>query len=182
LEIAIRNLARVPSVVYGLFGLGIFVHFLHFGMSILSAVLTLALTTLPIVITSSIKALEAVPHSLRESSVALGATHFQTIWKVIFPAALPGCLTGAILGIARAMGETAPIILVGASFFLSHQPSSVFDPFMALPYNIFILATQHASPLARSYAAAGSLVLICLTFMLTFIGIFIRNRFNGRDS
>lgn len=177
LELSIRNLAGVPTVVYGLFGLAVFVSLFHFGMSILSALLTLSIISLPWNISASVEALQAVPESFREASMALGATKFQTLRKLVFPSALPGCITGSILSIARAMGDTAAIILVGAAFYLSHQPHSPFDQFMALPYTIYILATQHASPLARTYAAAASVVLILLIFFLSLGAIIIRYRY-----
>jgi phosphate transport system permease protein len=165
-ELTIRNLAGVPSVVFGLFGLSVFVYFFHFGSSLLSAVCTLACMALPWVIVASVESLEAVPQRFRDSSLALGATTWQTTRRIVLPCAIPGCLTGAIISMARAMGETAPIIVVGAAFFLSGFPRSPFDSFMALPYQSFILATQHASPAAPAYAAATALTLILLTFVL----------------
>ena len=174
IRLAIRNLAGVPSVVYGLFGLAVFVNFLSFGTSLLSATLTLSVMTLPWIITASVEALEAVPQKFRETSLALGATHWQTIRKIIFPAAFPGSMTGGVIGIARALGETAPIIIVGATFYLSSLPSSPLDKFMALPYHTFILATQHSSPYASSYAAGTALVLILLTFLLSLGAIIMR--------
>ncbi len=173
-QLAIRNLSGVPSIVYGLFGLVIFVNFLSFGTSLLSAILTLSFMTIPWIITASVEAFESVPQKFRESSLALGATHWQTTRKIVFPAAIHGSITGGIIGIARAMGETAPLILVGATFYLSHLPSSPLDKFMALPYHVFILATQHSSPYANTYAAATALVLIMLTFLLSFGAIFLR--------
>ena len=173
-ELAIRNLAGVPSVVYGLFGLAMFAGFLNFGQSIISAVLTLSVMTLPWVITASVEALKAVPNRFRESSMALGATRWETIRGVVLPSALPGSITGGVIGLARALGETAPIIIVGATFYLSTLPTSPFDKFMALPYHTFILATQHSSPLASAYSAATALVLIMLTFLLSLGAIIIR--------
>lgn len=177
IQLSIRNLAGVPSVVYGLFGLAAFVGFLGFGTSILAAVLTLSVMTLPWVITASVEALESVPQKFKDSSLALGATKWQTIYKVVLPAALPGCITGGIIGMARAMGETAPIIMVGATFYLSNLPGSLFDKFMALPYHTFILATQHSSPYAMNFAAATALVLILLTCLLSFGAILLRFHF-----
>lgn len=174
-QLAIRNLAGVPSVVYGLFGLAVFVHLFNMGMSLLAAVCTLSVMTLPWIITASVEALKAVPYKFRDSSLALGATQWQTIWRVILPAALPGCITGGIIGIARALGETAPIILVGATFYLTQLPNSPFDKYMALPYHTFILATQHASPYAQTYAAATAFTLIVLTFLLSFAAILLRS-------
>lgn len=180
IQLAIRNLAGVPSVVYGLFGLAVFVHMLGFGMSLFSAVLTLSVMTLPWVITSSVEALEAVPVQFRDSSMALGATKWQTIRRIVLPAALPGCLTGGVIGMARALGETAPIILVGATFFLTRLPSTPFDRYMALPYHVFILSTQHASPHAQSFAAGSALVLMAVTFILSLGAITLRYRFRRK--
>lgn len=180
IELAIRNLAGVPSVVYGLFGLSVFVYLLRFGASLLSAILTLSVMTLPWIIASSVEALESVPQRFRDSSMALGATRWQTIRLVILPAAIPGCITGGIIGIARALGETAPIILIGATFFLTRLPSSPFDRYMALPYHVFILSTQHASPSAREYAAGAALVLMAVTFVMTFAAIVIRHVYRKR--
>ena len=177
IQLTIRNLAGVPSVVYGIFGLAVFVNFFSFGTSLLSAVLTLSVMTLPWIITTSVEALESVPQAFRESSYALGASKWQTVYKVVLPAALPNCITGAIVGNARAMGETAPIIMVGATFFLSSLPTSPFDKFMALPYHTFILATQHSSPYAASYAAGTALVLMMLTFLLSLAAIILRYHF-----
>jgi len=173
-QLTIRNLAGVPSVVYGLFGLAVFVNFFSLGTSLLAAILTLSIMTLPWIITASVEALESVPQKFRESSLALGASHWQTISKIILPAAIPGSITGGVIAIARALGETAPIIFVGATFYLSNLPSSLFDKFMALPYHTFILATQHSSPLATSYAAGTALVLILLTFLLSLGAIILR--------
>ena len=174
IRLAIRNLAGVPSVVYGLFGLAVFVNFLSFGTSLLSAILTLSVMTLPWIITASVESLEAVPQKFRETSLALGATHWQTIMKIVFPSAFPGSMTGGVIGLARALGETVPIIIVGATFYLSSLPTSPLDKFMALPYHTFILATQHSSPYASSYAAGTALVLILLTFLLSLGAIIMR--------
>ncbi|MBI3331434.1 phosphate ABC transporter permease PstA [Candidatus Peregrinibacteria bacterium] len=175
-QLAIRNLAGVPSVVYGLFGLTLFVQLLNFGSSLLAAICTLSAMTLPWVITASVEALEAVPQKFRDSSLALGATHWQTTRRIVLPAGMPGCLTGGIISMARALGETAPIILVGATFFLSGFPGSPFDRFMALPYHTFILATQHASPDAPATAAGTALILLLLTFILSAGAILLRWR------
>ncbi|TSC58780.1 MAG: phosphate transport system permease protein [Candidatus Peregrinibacteria bacterium Greene0416_19] len=180
IQLAIRNLAGVPSVVYGLFGLAIFVHLLTFGMSLAAAVLTLSVMTLPWIITASVEALLAVPRAFRESSQALGATRWQTVSRIIIPSALPGCITGGIIGLARALGETAPIILVGATFYLTRLPTSPFDKYMALPYHTFILATQHSSPSAPAYAAGSALVLITLTFVLSIGAILLRLQFRKK--
>lgn len=174
LVLVIRNLAGIPSVVYGMFGLALFIRFFGFGSSLLSAILTLSVMTLPWVITASIEALEALPKSWREASLALGATRWQTLFYVIIPAAMPTSLTGGIVANARAMGETAPIIIVGATFYLSKLPDSLDDKFMALPYHVFILATQHSSQYAGTYAAATALVLITLSFGMSAIGMSLR--------
>lgn len=176
-QLAIRNLAGVPSVIYGIFGLAVFVHALELGTSLISAILTLSIMTLPWIISASVEAFESIPSSLQEASFALGATRWQTIRFVVLPLALPNCITGGIIGNARAMGETAPIIMVGATFYVSTLPSSPFDKFMALPYHTFILATQHSSPFALKYAAGTALVLIALTFALSFIAIMLRYYF-----
>ena len=172
IKLAVRNLAGVPSIVYGLFGIALFVLFLRLGTSLIAASLTLGCMTVPWIITASEEALKSVPLSFREGSYALGATKWQTIKKNVLPHSFSGMLTGSILGISRAMGETAPIILVGATFFMSYLPVSVFDKFMALPYHLFILATQHSSPYAKDYALGTALVLIFLIFIFNF-GIFI---------
>ncbi|PIN90545.1 phosphate ABC transporter, permease protein PstA [Candidatus Pacearchaeota archaeon CG10_big_fil_rev_8_21_14_0_10_32_14] len=171
-KISIRNLAGVPSVVYGLFGLAFFVFLLNLGTSLIAASLTLGCMTLPWIITSSEESIKSVPNSFREASIALGATKWQTIKKVVVPSSLGGMLTGSILGISRAVGETAPIIMVGATFYISYLPTSPTDKFMALPYHLFILATQHSSPDAKAYALGTALVLISLTFIMN-LGIFI---------
>lgn len=174
IQLAIRNLAGVPSVVYGLFGLSVFVHLLSLGASILAASLTLSAMTLPWIITASVEALRSVPHHFRDSSAALGASRWQTIRRIVLPSAMAGCITGGIVGMARALGETAPIIIVGATFLLPKLPTSPLDRFMALPYHTYILATQHSSPHAQTYAAATGFVLIVLTFLLSAGAIALR--------
>lgn len=174
IRISIRNLAGVPSIVYGLFGFAAFVHFFGLSSSILAAGLTLSCMTLPWVITASEEALRAVPEGFREGSLALGATKWEAIQTNVLPYAIPGMITGSIIGLARAMGETAPIIVVGATFYLSQLPQGPLDKFMALPYHTFILATQHSSPLARTYAAATGLVLVALIFAMTFAAMAVR--------
>ena len=143
IRLSIRNLSGVPSIVYGLFGVALFVRFFHFGASILSAGMTLGLLTLPWTITASEEALKTVPKAFRDGALALGATKWQAIRTNVLPYAIPGMLTGAILGLARAAGETAPILFTGAAFFIPNLPKSLFDQFMALPYHLYILATQH---------------------------------------
>jgi phosphate transport system permease protein len=173
---SIRNLAGVPSIVYGLFGVAIFVQSLNIGASILASGLTLGLLTLPWVIAVSEESLKSVPRSFREGALALGATKWQTT-RLVLRYAMPGILTGAILGLSRAAGETAPILFTGVCFWLPELPSSIFDQFMALPYHLYILSTQHydlekVKPLAFGTAA----VLILLVFGLNLIALIIRTR------
>ncbi len=181
IRLAVRNLAGVPSIVYGLFGLAVFVHFLNFGTSLLSASLTLACLILPWIITASEEALKSIPFSFREASFALGATKWQTLRRIILPTALPGIITGFILGLARAIGETAPIILVGAVFFLPYLPTSPLDKFMALPYHIYILATQHTHPAAIGVATATAVVLITLILVMVSGAMFWRYRIRKKQ-
>jgi len=141
IRVGVNCLAGVPSVVFGLFGLGFFVVFLQFGSSILSGALTLGILILPTIIGASEEALKAVPQTFREASLALGVSKWLTIWKIVLPNALPGILTGSILGIGRAAGETAPIMFTAAAFFTAKLPGSVFDEVMALPYHVYVLAT-----------------------------------------
>ncbi|MFQ5470879.1 MAG: phosphate ABC transporter permease PstA [Gammaproteobacteria bacterium] len=171
-RLAIVTLAGVPSIVFGLFGLGLFVLFLNFGASILAGGLTLALMILPTIIVSSEEALQAVPSAFREGSLALGATKWQTIYKNVLPYAVPGMFTGSILGIGRAAGETAPILLTVAAFFLPRMPQSIFDQVMALPYHLYVLATQHpeaSKVLPMQYGTALVLLLLVLTFNISAI-------------
>ncbi|HDM36208.1 MAG TPA: phosphate ABC transporter permease PstA [Candidatus Syntrophoarchaeum butanivorans] len=180
IRLAIRNLAGVPSIVYGLFGFAVFVQFLHFGTSLLAASLTLAAMTIPWVITASEEALKGVPDGFREGAIALGATRWQAIRTNVLPSALPGMITGSIIGLARAMGETAPLIIVGATFYMRGIPDSPFDKFMALPYHVFILATQHNHPLAEQYAAGTALVLVLLIFLMALAAMIVRYNFRRK--
>jgi len=185
IRMAIRNLAGVPSVIYGLFGLAAFVYFLGFRESVISASLTLAVMTLPWVITSSEEALKGVPDGFRHASYALGATKWQTIKSAVLPYAFPGVITGSVIGLARAMGETAPILFTGAFFFLGRLPTSPFSPFMSLPFHTFILSTQYGSSyvpstIAKIYAAATATVLIFLVFIMITAATIIRLRFRKR--
>ena len=174
---AIRNLAGVPSIIYGLFGVALFVQGLHFGTSVLSAGLTLGLLTLPWIIATSEEALKTVPQSYREGALALGATKWQSIYSNVLPYALPGILTGSILGLSRAAGETAPILFTGVVFSLPSLPDSVFDQFMALPYHLYILSTQHhAIEQVRPLAYGTALVLIVLVFTINMAAIMLRYR------
>ena len=175
-RLAIVTLAGVPSIVFGLFGLGLFVIFLGFGSSILAGSLTLACLILPTVIVSSEEALRAVPSGLREGSLALGATKWQTIYHNVLPYSIPGMLTGAILGIGRAAGETAPILLTVAAFYLPKLPASVFDQVMALPYHLYVLATQHPEATAvRPMQYGTALVLLILVLGLNIGAIVLRH-------
>jgi len=175
IRIAIINLAGIPSVVYGLFGLGLFVLFLRFGTSILAASLTLSIMTLPVIISAAEEALRAVPQAFRTVSVSLGGTRWQTIRKIILPQALPGILTGVILGLERAAGETAPILFTGAAFYLPHLPNSPLDATMALPYHLFVISTQvPGMPIQIQYGTA--LVLIIFVLGMNLIATVIRSR------
>jgi phosphate transport system permease protein len=177
IRLSIRNLAGVPSIVYGLFGVILFVNMLKFGTSVLSAGLTLGLLTLPWTITASEEALKTVPDSYREGALALGATKWQMIRTNVLPYSIPGMLTGAILGLARAAGETAPIMFTGAAFYLPFLPHSLKDQFMALPYHLYIMATQHhAIDKARPLAYGTALVLIVFVILFNLIAVILRSR------
>ncbi len=175
IRIAIINLAGIPSVVYGLFGLGLFVLFLKFGTSLLAASLTLSIMTLPVIISASEEALRAVPQAFRTVSISVGGTRWQTIRRIVLPQALPGILTGVILGLERAAGETAPILFTGAAFFLPRLPHSPFDATMALPYHLFVISTQVPEmPFQIQYGTA--LVLIIFVLGMNLIATVIRSR------
>jgi len=175
IRISIINLAGIPSVVYGLFGLGLFVLFLNFGTSILAGSLTLAIMTLPVIISTAEEALRAVPQAFRTVSISVGATKWQTIRRIVLPEALPGILTGVILGLERAAGETAPILFTVAAFFLPRLPNTPLDATMALPYHLFVISTQvPGMPIKVQYGTA----LVLLTFVLSMnvIATVIRSR------
>lgn len=175
IRMSIRNLSGVPSIVYGLFGVVLFVQLLHLHASILSAGLTLGLMTLPWTITASEEALKNVPQAYRDVALALGATKWQSIRTNVLPYAVPGMLTGAILGLSRAAGETAPILFTGAAFYLPFLPKSLSDQFMALPYHLYIMATQHHSiEKVRPLAYGTALVLILLIFCMNLFAIITR--------
>ena len=181
IRLAIITLAGVPSIVFGLFGLGLFVLFFKFGTSIAAGSLTLACMILPTIIVSSEEALKAVPQSLREGSLALGATKWETIRRNVLPYSVPGMLTGSILGIGRAAGETAPILLTVAAFYLPRLPHSIFDQVMALPYHLFILATQHPEAEAvRPLQYGTALVLIMLVLGVNLTAIILRSRYRKK--
>jgi phosphate transport system permease protein len=179
IRIAIINLAGIPSVVYGLFGLGMFVIFLKLGTSILAGSLTLSIMTLPVIISTAEEALRAVPQSFRVVSISVGATRWQTIRKIVLPQSLPGIMTGVILGLERAAGETAPILFTAASFFLPRLPHSPLDPTMALPYHLFVISTQvPGMPVKIQYGTA--LVLIVFVVGMNLIANSIRSRARAR--
>ena len=179
IRLAIINLAGIPSVVYGLFGLGLFVLFLKFGTSILAASLTLSIMTLPVIISTAEEALRAVPQAFRTVSISLGATRWQTIRRIVLPQATPGILTGVILGLERAAGETAPILFTGAAFFLPRLPGSVFDATMALPYHLFVISTQVPEmPVKIQYGTA--LVLLAFVLSMNLIATVVRSRARAR--
>ena len=179
IRIAIVNLAGIPSVVYGLFGLGLFVLFLGFGTSILAGSLTLSIMTLPVIISTTEEALRAVPQSFRTVSMSLGATKWQTIRRIVLPQALPGILTGVILGLERAAGETAPILFTVAAFFLPRLPNSPLDATMALPYHLYVISTQvPGMPIKIQYGTA--LVLLVFVLSMNLVATAIRSRARAR--
>lgn len=181
IRIGINCLAGVPSVVFGLFGLGFFVVFLKFGSSILSGSLTLGFLIMPTIIGASEEALKAVPQTFREASLALGVSKWQTTLRVVLPAALPGILTGSILGIGRAAGETAPIMFTAAAFFTAKMPGSIFDEVMALPYHIYVLATAGTNiEETRPLQYGTVLVLVALVLGIDLIAIVIRSYMRKR--
>ena len=177
IRISINNLAGVPSVVFGLFGLAVFVKFFGFGVSILSGSLTLGILILPLIISSSQEALLAVPQSIREASLSLGATKWGTIKNIVLPTALPGILTGIILSMGRVAGETAPILFTAAAFYTRGYPKSIFSEVMALPYHIYALMTEGTHPdKQRAIAYGCSLILLCMVLCISSIAIIIRQR------
>lgn len=179
LRASIRNLAGVPSIIYGLFGVALFVEGAGLGSSVISSGLTLGLMTLPYIITSTEEALRSVPHAYREGALALGATKWESIRSTVLPSAVPGITTGAILGLSRAAGETAPILFTGVTFYLRFLPDSLNNEFMALPYHLYILSTQHhAIEQVRPLAYGTALVLILLVVLLNVIAFIIRYRYN----
>ena len=179
IRLAIVNLAGIPSIVYGLFGLGMFVLFLHMGTSIVAGVLTLAIMTLPVIISTSEEALRAVPVEFRTVSASLGGTRWQGIRYIVLPQALPGIITGIILGLLRAAGETAPILFTVAAFYLPRLPQSPFDQVMALPYHLYVISTQvPGMPMSVQYGTA--LVLLILVLSMNIGATIIRSYFRRR--
>jgi len=179
IKLAIVNLAGVPSVVYGLFGLALFVVFFKFGASILAGSLTLGIMILPVIITTSREALESVPHSFREVSLSLGASKWQTIRHIVLPNAIPGILTGTILGLGRAAGETAPILFTAAAFYLRQRPDSIFDQVMALPYHLYVLSTQVPN-VDEKIRYGTAFVLLALVLFMNLFAIIIRYKFRKK--
>lgn len=178
IRLGINNLAGVPSVVFGLFGLSLFVIFLGFGTSILAGSLTLGLLNLPVIIRSTEESLQVVPGTYREASLSLGATKWQTIYKVILPNALPGIMTGIMLSLGRAAGETAPVMFTAAAFYTPDLPVSVFNEIMALPYHIYVMATAGTHIQATRHLQYGTaIVLIALVLVLNMTGLILRYKF-----
>ena len=179
IEMNITNLAAVPSIIYGLLGLGLFVRALGMGRSVLAGASTLALLVLPVIILSTREALRAVPASIREGSYALGATKWQTVWYQVLPVAVPGILTGTILALSRAIGETAPLITIGALTFVAFSPDSIWSPFTVLPIQIFNWVSRPQTEFQIN-AAAGILVLLALLLTMNAAAIWLRDRYQKK--
>lgn len=179
IKINISNLAGVPSVVFGLLGLAMFVRALALGNSVLAAGLTLALMILPVIVVSAQEAIRAVPESVREASVGMGATKWQTVSRIILPAAIPGIITGIILALSRAIGETAPLVVIGVPTTLLVTPTSVLDSFQAMPMQIYSWVKMPAEEF-QYIAAAGIIVLLVILLLMNSVAIFIRNKFSKR--
>lgn len=180
INLTIINLAGIPSIIYGLFGMALFVIFLGFDVSILSGSLTLGIMCLPVIITATRESLLAIPNHLREASLALGATKWETITKVILPAAMPGILTGVILSISRAAGETAPIMFTAVAFYLPFLSISYWDQVMALPYHLYVISTQVPN-MPPSFINGTLFILVVITLSFNLFGAFIRQRFNSKN-
>lgn len=179
IKLSVVNLSGIPSIVYGLFGFTLFVVFLKLGTSIIAGSLTLAIMSLPVIITATKEALESVPMAFREISLSLGATKWQTIRHCVLPYAIPGILTGTVLSLSRAAGETAPILFTVAAFYLPQLPSSVFDQVMALPYHLYVISTQVPNlPVQLSFATG--FVLIALVFLMNVVSIFLRAHYRKK--
>ena len=179
IEINIQNLAAVPSIVYGILGLGVIARGLDLGLTVLSAAITLSLLVLPVVIISAREAIRAVPSSIRFGSLALGATKWQTIWKQVLPAAVPGTATGSILALSRAIGEAAPLLLLGALAYISFNPDGVLSQFTVLPVQIYDFIKQSREEFVP-LASAAIVVLLVLLLAMNSIAIFLRNKFQRR--
>jgi len=179
IKLSVVNLSGIPSIVYGLFGFTLFVVFLKFGTSVLAGSLTLAIMCLPVIITTTKEALESVPFSYREISLSLGATKWQTVRYCVLPYSIPGILTGTVLDLSRAAGETAPILFTVAAFYLPRLPHSVFDQVMALPYHLYVISTQVPNlPAKLSFATAS--VLIAMVFLMNLISTIIRAHYRKK--
>lgn len=182
-RLAINNLAGVPSIVYGLLGLGLFVLFMNLGFSVISASLTLSFLTLPVIIAASEEALRNVPQGYREASLALGATKWETIRKVVLPSALPGILTACILGLSRAAGETAPLLMTGAAYYMPRFTGNLLRPFMALSTHIFFLATQSPNPdLTRPIQYGTITVLLIIVLSMNMVAVLLRSYYRRKHA
>lgn len=180
---SIRNLSGVPSIIYGLFGLALFVQALQFGTSLIAAGLTLGLLSLPYIITTTEEALKRIPNSTREAALAVGATKFETIKDVVLPSAMSGILTGVVLTLSRAAGETAPILFTGAAFYINGTTGYVNQEFMALPYHLYMLSTQHQSiDQVRPIAYGTALVLVIVVFLLNLTAFYIRYKYRKNEN
>jgi len=180
LQINISNLAGVPSVVYGLLGLGIFVEWMQLGRVVLAGALTMALLSLPVIIISSQEALRAIPWSLREAAYGVGATRWQVTVSHVLPAAIPGILTGVILAVSRAIGETAPLLVAGAAGFVTSKPTGFFDSYTTLPIQIYNWMGRPQSEF-RDLASAGIIVLLALLISMNLIAIIVRQHFSAKN-
>lgn len=180
---SIRNLSGVPSIIYGLFGLALFVQALQFGTSLIAAGLTLGLLSLPYIITTTEEALKRIPNSTREAALAVGATKFETIKDVVLPSAMSGILTGVVLTLSRAAGETAPILFTGAAFYINGSSGYLNQEFMALPYHLYMLSTQHQSiDQVRPIAYGTALVLVIVVFLLNLTAFYIRYKYRKNEN
>ena len=180
---SIRNLSGVPSIIYGLFGLALFVQALNFGTSLLAAGMTLGLLSLPYIITTTEEALKRIPNSTREAALAVGATKFETIKDVVIPSAMSGILTGVVLTLSRAAGETAPILFTGAAFYINGSSGYVNQEFMALPYHLYMLSTQHQSiDQVKPIAYGTALVLVIVVFLLNLTAFYIRYKYRKDEN
>jgi phosphate transport system permease protein len=180
IQINIANLAGVPSIVYGILGLALFVRALGFERSLLSGALTLSILILPVIIIAAQEAVRAVPSSIREAAYGLGATRWQVVWSQVLPLAMPGILTGTILALSRAVGETAPLIMIGAVSFLAFTPTSIFDQFTVLPLQIYSWVTRPQEEF-RVLAAAGIIILLVILLSMNAVAIILRNRYRARQ-
>lgn len=182
LRINIANLAGVPSVVYGLLGLGVFVELMNLGRVVLAGALTMALLSLPVIIISSQEALRAVPPSLRQAAYGVGATRWQVTWHHVLPSAFPGILTGTILSVSRAIGETAPLLVVGAAAYIATRPSSFLDGYTVLPMQIYSWTQRSQDGFKNGLAPAGIIILLAVLIVMNSFAIFLRQKFTSRNS